>query len=86
MVSHAAGREIVEMLAKKDDIIRKGITEYVNAVEKITNTSVEITEANLIKGTNLPWYTVSRVSEQGSTLVVRRAILEEYLYNVINIS
>jgi hypothetical protein len=86
MGSDAAGKEIVEMLAKKDDIIRKGITDYVNAVEKITNTSVEITEANLIKGTNLPWYTVSRVSEQGSTLVVRRAILEEYLYNVINIS
>ena len=84
--SETAGKEIIELLAKKDELIRKGITEYVNAVEKVTNTSVQLTDANLIKGTNIPWYTVSRVSEQGGMVALRRSILEEYLYNVINIS
>ena len=86
MGADGTSKEIIEMLSRKDEIIRKGITEYVNAVDKITNTSLQITEADIIKSTNIPWYNVSRISEQGSTLVMRRAILEEYLYNVINIS
>ena len=86
-VTDIAGEGIITMLKSKDMILKNAINDYAVATEKIFGPSLQVTGVSVIeRAPTIPWYTLSRVSQQGSTIVMRRTILEEYLYNVLNIS
>ena len=79
------GEGIIQVLKGKDVIIENAIKDYTAATDKLFG-SLQVTEETLVKNTNMPWYTFSRGSQQGSTLVMRRVVVEEYFFNVLNVS
>ena len=85
MFTGEEGLKIIQLLTKKDVIISNAYKEFTAAVDKVTNSWIEA-ESVVIGNTKIEWWKIKRISVNQGRINIRRSILEEYFWNVVNVS